>query len=411
VDLAINLDTLSVIDPDRDNEDGSKPATPFGGKCSLSSILIFSNESGSLYVECESMDNKVMWVDALSSWIVSSSLSSQSSYHHSKSSKSLGKSIRKSIAGFGAAFSSKSPAPTGDSGPDVTKLDSKTKSLGIKSAAKGMMKAFSMASAFSGSNTATAGSSQKSGKSIPAATPPIDEEIPVLENTSSKGMPPIPQVASVDSNADANKDANDSGSESGTSTSAAATTVLTGVSFSDALRHYGGDGRRSSRGSDQMNTYTEGGDDTSQPTSLNAVGATAGGDVLAQLDSLMVPVSQYRVFLETAAVECSEELQESTEVMKQALGEAGAALMAASGIDMLSEELLAEQMEMERRRVRSVSVLSTLLRQEKERNAALVQRWSQARALQVELESVLQACTMQHIGTVQAMSKQFDDLQ
>jgi hypothetical protein len=78
---------------------------------------------------------------------------------------------------------------------------------------------------------------------------------------------------------------------------------------------------------------------------------------------------------------------------------------------MLSEELLAEQMEMERRRVRSVSVLSTLLRQEKERNAALVQRWSQARALQVELESVLQACTMQHIGTVQAMSKQFDDLQ
>jgi hypothetical protein len=224
-------------------------------------------------------------------------------------------------------------------------------------------------------------------------------------------MPPIPQVASVDSNADANKDANDSGSESGTSTSAAATTVLTGVSFSDALRHYGGDGRRSSRGSDQMNTYTEGGDDTSQPTSLNAVGATAGGDVLAQLDSLMVPVSQYRVFLETAAVECSEELQESTEVMKQALGEAGAALMAASGIDMLSEELLAEQMEMERRRVRSVSVLSTLLRQEKERNAALVQRWSQARALQVELESVLQACTMQHIGTVQAMSKQFDDLQ
>ena len=61
--------------------------------------------------------------------------------------------------------------------------------------------------------------------------------------------------------------------------------------------------------------------------------------------------------------------------------------------------------------MRSALVLSDLLRQEKERNAVLVQRWSQAKALQLELESVLQACTMQHIGTVHAISKQLDDLQ
>ena len=68
-------------------------------------------------------------------------------------------------------------------------------------------------------------------------------------------------------------------------------------------------------------------------------------------------------------------------------------------------------MTIEQRRVQSSRSLSELLRKEKERNASLLQRWSQAKSLQLELESVLQACTMQHIGTVHAMSKQFDDLQ
>ena len=57
-----------------------------------------------------------------------------------------------------------------------------------------------------------------------------------------------------------------------------------------------------------------------------------------------------------------------------------------------------------------VAVLSSQLRQEKKVCVAATQAWAQAQQKQSELEAVLQACTIQHICVVQELHTRYDDL-
>ena len=50
------------------------------------------------------------------------------------------------------------------------------------------------------------------------------------------------------------------------------------------------------------------------------------------------------------------------------------------------------------------------LHEEKAKNSVFLVQWAKAKQLARESESVLHACTMQHITTVLSMSKQMDDL-
>ncbi len=73
-------------------------------------------------------------------------------------------------------------------------------------------------------------------------------------------------------------------------------------------------------------------------------------------------------------------------------------------------QLLRDTLASEQRCKQATMHLTTELHQEKVKCHELREKWGKSKQQQNELESVLQACTLQNIGTVHSMSKQYDDL-
>lgn len=335
------LDGNIICDPDNDET---------GTKNSLSSYIWVVGDNGTMVFDAGGMDLKAMWLNALKPWVGVN----RNSTKHNKLSHSISKSLRKSIhslsgaiadsfSSSGAQGSSKissasasASAAGGGSGGSVeddaastiSTGTAKTSSKTFRSATKGMMKAFNLASSAAvglvGSTTSSTTPNVSTTSSLSSAEKisPSGKAKTVKSVTLASSPTPVNTLQrsestnSMESLASASIPSQ-SAQESSTPTPMGMTPTSASVSGSASVSFE---------------------PSLSERSHLSAFQARNTNELVEGIDALREPISQYRQQLEAAVLQTSD-LQQSVNSTKQSLSSMGKAVMCSSAIRLLADEV------------------------------------------------------------------------
>ena len=355
VEFVINLQNVHVIDPNQDENTRS---------VSVSRHILFENEVGERFVmDVLTLDEKVLWLNALQSWIKTARPSSTGG-------KRRGSSLTSSLTtGLGIFNDFKTRASFDDNVAEANESNTvelkRSNTSRIKAATQGMFRSLSMA-----------------GKSIAAPIRELSNAmVTSLDNDSgkSKVIQPISR-GTPELVATANSSSDDLSSYTSADNRAASATV-------SAAAH--------------VMTYN-----ANEFPPMNPL-----RDTITQLEEAQAMLRQSRQYIDETKVESSEMSIETLNLIRKSYEIIGKAIMGALTMKVLSSEVRNKVVLVETVSIESIDSLATQLRIEKMKTMELSQAIMKSEQKEKDIELVLQACTMQNIETVHTMSRQYDDLE
>ncbi len=355
VEFVINLQNVHVIDPNQDENTRS---------LSISRQILFENDIGEKFVmDVLTLDEKVLWLNALQSWIViarPSATGGQTKRRGSSISSSLGIFTDKTRTSFDDNCTESMDCNSGEAKRSSTSR--------LKAATQGMMRSLSMAS-----------------KSI---TAPIRELGNVMvnsmdtdsgkSNTYLKGMTSISRstLEPVLSNTQSNN-------------------------FDELSTH--------------SNTIIESGSRAVRPSITHNVNEFPSvnplKDTIIQLEEVQTMLRQNRQFIDTTKIESSERNSQFLNSIRKSYEIIGKSIIGSLTMKVLSSEVRNKVVLLETVSIESTNSLAHQLRNEKMKSIELSQAIMKSEQKEKDIELILQACTMQNIETVHTMSRQYDDLE
>jgi len=329
VDVEISLEFMVAIDPDENSQAAEKD--------SLSTHIWIVDDEGLLIIDAISLDEKLMWLEALNTWLVPLKTLESSPIHQQL--------LNKKNEDFNFPIIK---LKTNNEKTSTTKR--------LKSATKGMFKAL-----------------REGSKSIVSPLAGLASGITSNNNNDKKDNDNRksqavsqwpPQIGAVDKPIE----------------------------------------KRGSKIVDQIDIYEYDVHKTQQDYGPLS-------NLLQQLDHMKETLSYFHSIFDEASTNADETFTNSLQLLAKSHRTIGKVVMGLATMRMLQYEAFDHQKDIELRCSKSMTILSTELRKEKDLTDQLQQRLGKSKEKQEEIESVLQACTTQHINNIQIITNQYYDLQ
>jgi hypothetical protein len=332
VDAEMCLEFMVAVDPDENSSTAEKD--------SLSSHIWIVDDEGLLIIDTISLDEKVMWLDALKSWIVPLHTLESSPIH-----KQL---LNKKNEDFNFPIIK-------------LKTNEKTSTTKrLKSATKGMFKAL-----------------REGSKSI---------------------VSPLAGLASGITSASNNNEKKDNDNRKSIISSQWPPQIGT-VNDKPIAE------RRGSKVAENIDIF--------EYDIHKAVENDNGplSNLLQQLDHMKETLTYFHNMFDSVTTNSDDTFSNSLQLLAKSHCTIGKVVMGLATMRMLQYESYDHQKDIELRCSKSIETLSTQLRKEKDISDQLQQRLGKSKEKQEEIESVLKACTTQHINNIQVITNQYYDLQ
>ena len=359
VEFVIHLPNVHVIDPKHDEHTRG---------LSISRQILFENDTGEKFVmDALTLDEKVLWLNALQPWIIIARPSTTGGQ-----TKRRGSSLSSSLSNGLGIFTDKTRTSFDDNGAESIDNNigesKKSSTSRLKAATQGMMRSLSMA-----------------GKSI---TAPIRELGNVMANSMDtdngknnnylKGVTPISR-----------------------STPEPTTSAAPSNNFDESSAHSNSSVDTGSRAARPSITYN-----VNEFPSVSPL-----KDTITQLEEVQTMLRQNRQFVDETKMESSEKNSQAFNSIRKSYEIIGKSIIGSLTMKVLSSEVRNKVVLLEAVAVESTNALAHQLRKEKVKSIELSQAIMKSEQKEKDIELILQACTMQNIETVHAMSRQYDDLE